>query len=140
MASVAAGGFQELAVALQAAAKEPDPETAIGLAYVEFALTKRGLFRLMFGPLLAQKAEYPKLHAAAAAAFEIIQGAGLVGKEPEGRDDSERLAAWGLIHGLSSLFIENLIPEANLRPMAAEILRNAKRAADRSRDQLVTAR
>src|SRR5208283_5747884 len=55
LASVAAEGFRELAATLESAANEPDPVTAVGLAYVEFALTRRGLFGLMFGRHLAQK-------------------------------------------------------------------------------------
>jgi AcrR family transcriptional regulator len=139
MASVAAEGFEELGAALELAAREPDSATAIGLAYVEFALTKRGLFRLMFGPLLARKGEHPKLHVAAAAAFEIVLRSDVVGNPSEGQEDAARLAAWGLIHGLSTLFIDNLMPERNVRPMAAEILKNAKNLSHHSGGELVMA-
>ena len=124
MASVAVEGFRELTTALRAATGQPDPAIAIGLAYVEFALTNRGLFRLMFGPLLARRKKYPSLHEAATTAFDVIERSGLVGKDPQ---DAAGLAAWGLIHGLSALFIENVLPEPQARPMALEILENAGR-------------
>src|SRR5271170_4835975 len=44
LASVAAEGFRELAVAIDAARKGPDSLIGPSLAYVEFALRKRGLF------------------------------------------------------------------------------------------------
>src|SRR6516162_7210307 len=49
LASVAAEGFQELGEAMAGAARGATPLIRAGLAYVEFAQQKRGLFRLMFG-------------------------------------------------------------------------------------------
>jgi Bacterial regulatory proteins, tetR family len=54
LASVAAEGFRELVATMEIGATESDPLRGVGLAYVEFALQKRGLFRLMFGPILYQ--------------------------------------------------------------------------------------
>lgn len=59
LASVAAEGFRELTAEMEAAAEGPDPLIGLGLAYVEFALQKRGLFRLMFGPILGRAGEIP---------------------------------------------------------------------------------
>jgi AcrR family transcriptional regulator len=122
LASVAAEGFRELTVAMEAAAEGPDPLIGVGLAYVEFALQKKGLFRLMFGPVLVERAKYPTLNAAANAAFECVQRvAG--GVEGGGREDATAsMAAWGLVHGLSALFIDELVPEARARDLAEEIL------------------
>ena len=72
LASVAAEGFRELSNLMEAAADGPDPMIGSGLAYLEFALRKQGLFRLMFGPLLEERARYPALHEAAAAAFDTF--------------------------------------------------------------------
>ena len=58
---------------MEAAATGPDPLNAIGLAYVEFALQKRGLFRLMFGPILVERAKYPGLDEAARAVFDLLR-------------------------------------------------------------------
>ena len=73
MATVATEGFRELAAELWAAADEPDPAIAVGLVYVEFARTRQGLFRLMFGPLLALGEKYPALRKAAEEAFEAVE-------------------------------------------------------------------
>jgi AcrR family transcriptional regulator len=125
MASVAVEGFHELTAALEAAAAAgPDPMVAVGLAYLEFALCKRGMFRLMFGPLLAQRSKYPGLHTAADAAFGVIERAGLSG-DPEDHKDTAGLAAWGLIHGLSALFIENLVPTPDARQLAQQVFAGA---------------
>ncbi len=56
LAAVAAEGFRDLGAALAAAARgERDSLSAMGMAYVRFALSRRGVFRLMFGPELAEQ-------------------------------------------------------------------------------------
>jgi hypothetical protein len=45
----------------------------VGLAYFDFALRKRNLFRLMFGPILVERANYPELDKAASAVFGLLQ-------------------------------------------------------------------
>ena len=64
IASVAAEGFLELGAAMEGATRGPNALSRAGLAYVEFAQQNRGLFRLMFGPVLAERAKYPALLAA----------------------------------------------------------------------------
>jgi AcrR family transcriptional regulator len=122
LASVAAEGFRELTAAMKAAAEGPDPLIGLGLAYVEFALQKRGLFRLMFGPVLVERAKYPGLNEAADAAFECVRRVA-ESVDNGGRDGAtSSMAAWGLVHGLSALFIDNLVPESRARDLAEEIL------------------
>ena len=122
LASVAAEGFRELAAAMKAVGDRRDPLIGVSLAYVEFALQKRGLFRLMFGPLLVERAKYPALNEAVNEAFgflhQVVTGAG---DRPQGEDPST-MAAWGLVHGLSTLFIDGLVPENQARMMAEQIL------------------
>jgi AcrR family transcriptional regulator len=131
LASVAAEGFRELAASMEAAATGPDPLNAIGLAYVEFALQKRGLFRLMFGPILVERAKYPGLDEAARAVFDLLRRV-VVGADGLPRqDNSEAMAAWGLVHGLSALFIDGLVPEARARGLAEEILVRSPRPEQR---------
>ena len=67
LASVAAEGLRELAAAMVRGATGSDPLGGVGLAYFDFALQKRGLFRLMFGPILLERAKYPELNEAASA-------------------------------------------------------------------------
>jgi AcrR family transcriptional regulator len=127
LASVAAEGFRELAAAMEAAAMGPEPMSGVGLAYVEFALQKRGLFRLMFGPVLVERAKYPGLSEASGAVFDLLQRVVANAEEQQHDEPAETLASWGLVHGLSSLFIDGLVPEARARGLAREILAHTPR-------------
>jgi AcrR family transcriptional regulator len=122
LASVAAEGFRELAAAMETSATGSDPLGGVSLAYVEFALQKRGLFRLMFGPILLQRAKYPELDEAARAVFGLLQRVAVSADDGPHQDNSAGMAAWGLVHGLSSLFIDGLFPETYARGMANQIL------------------
>jgi AcrR family transcriptional regulator len=73
LASIAAEGFRELAGAMDTGATESDPLAGVGLAYFDFALQKRGLFGLMFGPILVERAKYPELNGAASAVFGVLK-------------------------------------------------------------------
>jgi AcrR family transcriptional regulator len=117
LASIAAEGFRELAVHLEGAAAERDPLVRTGLAYFEFALQKRGLFRLMFGRILAKRAKYPEL----AAGFDVVKRNFASVADGPSEENPEALAAWGLIHGLSALFIDGLVPEPHVRSLAEEV-------------------
>jgi hypothetical protein len=101
---------------------ESDPPRAVSLAYVDFALQKRGLFRLMFGPILVERAKYPDLNEAASVVFGSLQRVAVSAGEWPREDNAAGMAAWGLVHGLSSLFIDGLVPEWRARGLANEIL------------------
>jgi AcrR family transcriptional regulator len=120
-ASVAAQGFRELSAAMKAGA-DPLVGLGLGLAYVEFALKQPGLFRLMFGPLLTVRAKYPALREAAGETFDLLQSVVAAVDDPAYEQNAAAMAAWGLMHGLSSLFIDGVVPEANVHAMAERIL------------------
>jgi AcrR family transcriptional regulator len=122
LASVAAEGLRELAAAMEMRANESDPLHGVGLAYVDFALQNRGLFRLMFGPVLLQRAKYAELDEAARAVFGLLQRVAVSADKRPREDNAAGMAAWGLVHGLSSLFIDGLVPETYARGMANSIL------------------
>ena len=106
-----------------------EPLIGLGLAYLEFALQKRGLFRLMFGPLLVERGKYPSLNEAVNEALGLIQQV-VTGEAEASKPHDENpaaMAAWGLVHGLSALIIDGLVPESQARLMAEQIL--ASRAA-----------
>ncbi len=96
LASVAAEGFRELAAAIETGATESDPLGGVGLAYFDFALQKRGLFRLMFGPILVGRAKYPDLNEAAGAVFDLIQRVAVSDGSPR-EDDAAGMAAGGRV-------------------------------------------
>jgi AcrR family transcriptional regulator len=122
LAAIAANGFTELAVRVEAAmnaarGKSRTPARkamaameANGLAYVKFATEQPVIFRLMFGP-----------HGAARKC--LVRGAGASGKDPyellsealdgllqanlmsaKSRENAE-LTAWASVHGLAEILI-----------------------------------
>ena len=95
LAFVAAEGFRELAAAMETGATESDRLGRVGLAYFDFALQKRGLFRLMFGPILVERGNYPELNEAASAVFGLLQRIAVSADEWPREDD------WGLVMACS---------------------------------------
>jgi AcrR family transcriptional regulator len=100
LASVAAEGFRELAAAMERGATGSDPLGRVGLAYLDFASQKRGLFRLMFGPILVERAKYPELNEAASAVFGLLQRITVRADEWPHEDNVAGVAAWGLVMAL----------------------------------------
>jgi AcrR family transcriptional regulator len=122
LASVAAEGFRELGAAMEVATRGPNPLSRAGLAYVEFAQQNRGLFRLMFGPVLAVRAKYPALRAATEG-VEVVLLRGVAEIDQRPLDDNlAAMAAFGLVHGLSYLVVDGFIPAARAAGLAEEIL------------------
>jgi AcrR family transcriptional regulator len=122
LASVAAEGFRELAAAMQSATRGSTPLTRAGLAYIEFANQNRGLFRLMFGPVLAERTKYPALHAASAGVEALLlRGVADVDQRPL-NDNPAAMAAWGLVHGLAHLIVDGFFPATRATAQAEEIL------------------
>ena len=82
---------------------------AMGERYIEFALSHRGHFRVMFRSDLCHVAESAELQAAADAAFETLvdQARRVVGDEAT--PDEVQVQAtmmWALAHGLATLLID----------------------------------
>ena len=73
------------------------PLSSVGFAYFDFALQKRDLFRLMFGPILVERAKYPNLNEAASAVFGLLQRIAVRTEEWPREDDVAGMAAWGLV-------------------------------------------
>jgi AcrR family transcriptional regulator len=118
LAEVAALGFESLRQTLEAAAfkKSRSRRLAFGniaAAYVRFGVEHPAHYRLMFSAELAEKALYPALEvaiAAACAALTSALGAGQtsgVTRQMTMRDQA--LAAWSLVHGLTTLLIDQRV-------------------------------
>ncbi len=105
LADVAVAGFEQLRADLVQAAAAPGQEADriahIGAAYIRFAAQHGGLLRLMFGPQLPNRAEFPALAAAADAIGEEI------GKTLG--DPALGLAVWATVHGLAMLILEDVV-------------------------------
>ena len=131
VAAVAEEGFRGLRREMMERTERcPDDPRArfreTGIAYVVFAVKNPNLFRVMFGPELADMSAYPELQGAADAAFGVMQGqveqsqAGYAIKE----DDSRQIGvtAWALVHGLAMLCIDGQFGPEAAEPEQAERL------------------
>jgi AcrR family transcriptional regulator len=118
LAEVAARGFQSLRQTLEDAARG-QPRSArqavavIAAAYVRFGLEHPAHYRLMFGAELADRARHSTLQAAGDTTFAVLTGvlergqaSGQVRRDPV-RDQA--LAAWSLVHGLTTLSIDQRV-------------------------------
>jgi AcrR family transcriptional regulator len=122
LASVAVAGFGELAAAMEGATRGATPLARMGVAYIEFAHQNPGLFRLMFGPILAERGKYPALHAAILP-VEALLLRGVADLDQRTLDDNlTAMAAWGLAHGLSHLIVDGFFPAERAAVQAGEIL------------------
>ena len=121
LGAVAAVGFEKLlGRMLDALGETGTPDAALGAvarAYLRFAIDNPALYRLMFGPALAE-GNLPRLATALAAGAEaravledIIRtgaGSGVFSVDPEDRAALERatLTCWSAVHGLASLVMD----------------------------------
>lgn len=118
LAEVAALGFQSLTQTMEAAARG-QPRSArqafagIAAAYVRFGVEHPAHYHLMFGAELADRARHPTLQAAGDATFAVLTGVLERGQASgQVRRDSvhdQALAAWSLVHGLTTLLIDQRV-------------------------------
>lgn len=132
LAAVAERAFADLAAAMEGASRAATPRDALlGICetYVDFARARPARFRLMFGPLLARKAEFPELKQSADEAFQVLVEAA-THFAPD-RGPALALTGWSLAHGLANLLIDGAFqglpidvpPPAQLaRMMALQVL------------------
>jgi AcrR family transcriptional regulator len=110
LAAVAERAFVRLGSAMEQASGEPDTGERllkINDAYVACACARPEQFRLMFGPLLTRKAQYPALQAAADRAFGFLLAAACAHDAKQG--PVLALTGWSLAHGLSNLLIDGAL-------------------------------
>jgi AcrR family transcriptional regulator len=111
LAAIAAQGFREFAAAMRNEVDASvDPEArlnAAGIAYVAFATSNPGLFKLMFGSNVHQTSGDPDLDAARTSAYEVLRGAvhSVQRSDPRdaAHDDLESLRSWAFVHGLATM-------------------------------------
>src|SRR5271154_3063236 len=145
LASIAALGFQEFAAAMRhemSAAEDSQTRlNATGIAYVAFATSNPGLFKLMFASSVHQASGDADLDAARTAAYEVLRGAVHSVPRPEPRDprqdDLDSLRSWALVHGLATMINERTIaPDIygadSARELAAALLEGPPADQERS--------
>jgi AcrR family transcriptional regulator len=115
LAAVAEEGFRSLNAAALAATAGLERDLVNrflmqGQTYVSFAVAHPAQFRLMFGRELAGRSEHPGLEAAAEETFARLLGAVREGQAAgllrPGDPMDQAMAAWSMVHGLSSLLVD----------------------------------
>src|SRR5258707_12746866 len=106
VSAVAAVGYQELAERLAAA--HPSPSTpqqlaSVAVAYVQFALERPALFRIMFGEPCDRDNDE---RVAATAAVSLYLRAIVERTFPHADADALATAIWALVHGLAFLHLD----------------------------------
>ena len=117
LAAIAALGFKEFAAAMREemdAAADPQARlNAAGIAYVAFATSNPGLFKLMLGSSVHQTSGDADLDAARNSAYEVLRGAVHSVQQSipgdTGHDDLESLRSWAFVHGLATMINEGTI-------------------------------
>jgi AcrR family transcriptional regulator len=129
LAEVAALGFQALRRQMETAARRHQHSsrqalTGIAAAYIRFGVEHPAHYRLMFGPDLAERERHPTLEQAADAAFAVLTGAlerGQAANEiRRGSVRDQALAAWSLVHGLTTLLIDRRLTFLGVSTAEAE--------------------
>lgn len=123
LAAVAGEGFRRLGAALHTVVTAPSRKGAIGRleaggrAYVGFALSSPGYFRVMFRPELVDLDAHPEALAEAQGAFAALQAlvGGLVEEGVIEAKEAPAMVttAWSMVHGLSSLLLDGPLGEAS---------------------------
>ncbi len=121
LASIAEEGFTRLEARMIAASDAaPDSASArleaMGLAYVTFAVSSRGYFRVMFHG--ASTSTGPT--GAGLRAFNILRDAVVAcqdaGEAPKGDAAGLVLLAWSAVHGFATLWVDRALPFEGLEP------------------------
>ncbi len=135
LAEVAALGFQALRLQMETAARQHPRSSrqamlGIATAYIRFGVDQPAHYRLMFGPELAERGRHPGLEEAADATFAVLTSAlergQAAGEVRGGSVLDQAVAAWSLVHGLTTLLIDRRL--AFLGVSAEEAERQARLA------------
>ena len=134
IAAVAEESFLGLQAALEdtgKGARGPRLMQEMGIRYVCFAVANPGRFRVMFGPQLHRRDEFPALARAADRVFAALSGppASLLASSNPGTGrparntippGDPRIALWSVVHGLAHLLIDGQLTSRPPRPDQAE--------------------
>ena len=128
MSAVAAVGYRQLATALAAAhpaPKTPDDLADIAVAYVQFALSRPGLFRAMFAEPCDPNT--PERVAAVSAITEYLNS--IVRQAlPSADPEAMASAVWALVNGLAFLHLDGKFDTSSAEAVTEKV-RTAVHAA-----------
>jgi AcrR family transcriptional regulator len=110
LTAIATQGYEILAAATGSAWKRTGSFLEVGVAYVRFATRHRAYFEVMFQPDL-YRADDPALVAARTRARAALTGpAGQTAAASGGDTQTAAVAAWALMHGLATLWLNGALP------------------------------
>jgi AcrR family transcriptional regulator len=119
--ALAAQGLRDLEADLTQGREPPgtvEDLAELGVAYVEFALRRPALFRLMFGNECDD--EHDERVRAAAAVHELLAAA-ITGVFPDADPTDLTLGGWGLVHGLACLYLDRKLTGPSMEHVAAQV-------------------
>jgi AcrR family transcriptional regulator len=127
LTAVATDGFRRLAATLRDTYEATGSFLEVGVAYVGFAVTHRAHFEVMFRPELYRTDDPELVRAREAARAQLYPPAAEAATSPDaGGDVRAGIAAWSLVHGLATLWLnKNLPPQLGDDPeqIAREVAR-----------------
>jgi AcrR family transcriptional regulator len=110
LTAVATDGFERLAATLREASQTTGSFLEVGVAYVRFAVTHRAHFEVMFRPELYRTDDPDLMRARDAARSLLYPPAAAVANGPDGDEVQAAVAAWSLVHGLATLWLNRNLP------------------------------
>ncbi len=115
LTAIAAEGFERLAATLDQAYRQTESFLEVGVAYVRFATSYRAHFEVMFRPEL-YRPDDPEVARARQAARSLLYGPLSTTTEPQSKPEPDpgqlraAVAAWALVHGLATLWLDRNLP------------------------------
>jgi AcrR family transcriptional regulator len=110
LTAVATDGFRRLAATLRETYQATGSFLEVGVAYVGFAVTHRAHFEVMFRPELYHTDDPDLVQARDAARSLLYPPAAEAANSPDGDDVRAAVAAWSLVHGLATLWLNRNLP------------------------------
>jgi AcrR family transcriptional regulator len=111
LTAVATDGFRRLAATLRETYQATGSFLEVGVAYVGFAVTHRAHFEVMFRPELYHPDDPELVRAREQARALLYPPAGEAANSPNGGGDVRAgVAAWSLVHGLATLWLNHNLP------------------------------
>jgi AcrR family transcriptional regulator len=105
LTSVATEGYRLLGAQLRQAYDATGSFLEVGVAYVRFAVNHRAHFEVMYRPELYNHKDRELLEARAAAAASLYGT-----KHPDIEQLNEGVAAWAIVHGIATLWLNGNLP------------------------------
>jgi AcrR family transcriptional regulator len=110
LTAVATDGFRRLAATLRDTYQATGSFLEVGVAYVGFAVTHQAHFEVMFRPELYHPDDPELVGARDGARALLYPPAAEAANRPDGDDVRAAVAAWSLVHGLATLWLNHNLP------------------------------